>query len=295
MTVHDAAPLGSADARPAPGGSLFRRRAGQAAAAFRIEAGQQLRGLGALGLAILALLPSLPWVIAWAVRTAVGQGPALADTTGVFAGLFQGFVLPLALFFACVVVFTGIVRRDVRQRTLHHYLLCPLRREVLLGGRFAAGVAVAFAFLGVGTVLAYALAYLQLLGGERFAVENFFSAGPGIPHLGAYLGVVLLGCIGYGAVFTALGLHVRNPIVPVIAVAGWEALTPWLPPGLKAITIYHYLRALCPVPIDEGPFALLGEPPSPWLGILGLLAMAAALLALAGWKLRRLEIDYGDE
>jgi len=29
--------------------------------------------------------------------------------------------------------------------------------------------------------------------------------------------------------------------------------------------------------------------------VLGLLVMAAALLALAGWKLRRLEIDYGDE
>lgn len=292
MTVHDAphgAPAGS------PGGSLLRMRAGQAAAAFTIEIGQQIRGLGALGLAILALLPSLPWAIAWAVRTAVGGGPALADTTGIFAGLFQGFVLPLALFFACVVVFTGIVRRDVRQRTLHHYLLCPVRREVLLGGRFAAGVAVSFAFLGAGVVVAYALAHLQLLGIERFAVEQFFTAGPGLGHLGAYLAVALLGCVGYGAVFTALGLFVRNPIVPVIAVAGWESLTPWLPPGLKAITIYHYLRALCPVPIDEGPFALLGEPPSPWLGVLGLLAVAAALLALAGWKLRRLEIDYGDE
>lgn len=295
MSVHDALSAGSAEAAPAAGGSLFRRRAGQAAAVFSIEVGQQLRGLGALGLAILALLPSLPWVIAWAVRTVAGRGPALADTTGVFAGLFQGFVLPLALFFACVVVFTGIVRRDVRQRTLHHYLLCPLRREVLLGGRFAAGTVVAFAFLGAGTVLAYSLAHLQLLGVERFAVENFFASGPGIPHLGAYLAVTLLGCVGYGAVFTALGLFVRNPIVPVIAVAGWESLTPWLPPGLKAITIYHYLRALCPVPIDEGPFALLGEPPPAWLGVLGLLAMAAALLALAGWKLRRLEIDYGDE
>lgn len=289
--------IGPAGAAPAaaPGGALLRRRAGQTAAVFRLEVGQQLRGLGALGLGILALLPSLPWAIAWAVRTAVGRGPSLADTTGVFAGLYQGFVLPLVLFFACVVVFTGTVRRDVRQRTLHHVLLCPLRREVLLAGRFAAGTAVAFAFLGAGTVLAYALAYLQLLGSERFAVERFFTAGTGLSHLGVYLAVVLLGALGYGAVFTALGLFVRNPIVPVIAVAGWESLTPWLPPGLKAITIYHYLRGLCPVPIGEGPFALLGEPPSPWLAVLGLLALAAALLVLAGWKLRRIEIDYGEE
>jgi hypothetical protein len=144
-------------------------------------------------------------------------------------------------------------------------------------------------------VVAYALAHLQLLGAERFAVERFFTAGPGLAHLGVYLAVVLLGAVGYGAVFTALGHFVRNPIVPVIAVAGWESLTPWLPPGLKAITVYHYLRGLCPVPIAEGPFALLGEPPAPWLAVLGLLLLAAALLALAGWKLRRSEIDYGDE
>ena len=50
-------------ARPAE--TLLRRRLGQAAAAFRIELGQQLRGLGAVGLALLALLLSLPWVIAW--------------------------------------------------------------------------------------------------------------------------------------------------------------------------------------------------------------------------------------
>lgn len=284
-----------AGAGAAPGGSLLRRRLAQAAVMFRIEVGQQLRGLGPLGLAILALLPSLPWTIAWVLRAAFGEGWSLADTVGRFAIGFQGFVLPMVLFFACVVVFAGVARRDVRQRTRHHYLLCPVRREVLLAGRFAAGVAVAFAFLGAGTVLAYALAYLQLLGTERFAVERFFGAGPGLSHLGVYLAVVLLGAIGYGAVFTALGLYVRNPIVPVIAVAGWESLTPWFPPGLKAITIYHYLRGLCPVPIAEGPFALLGEPPAPWLAVLGLLLLAAALLALAGWKLRRIEIDYGDE
>lgn len=284
-------------AAPATAGDgLFRRRAAQAAQVFRIEAGQQLRGLGAAGLALLALLPALPWTIGWAVREALGRGPGLADTTGVFAGLFQGFVLPLVLFFGCVVVFTSAVRRDVRQRTLHHYLLCPLRREVLLAGRFAAGVAVAFVFLAAGTVLAYALAHVQLLGTEeRFALERFFAAGPGLGHLGAYLGVVLLGCVGYGAVFTALGLYVKNPIVPVIAVAGWEALTPFLPPGLKAITVYHYLRGLCPVPIAEGPFELLAEPPSPWTSVPGLVIVAAALLALAAWKLRRVEIDYGDE
>ncbi len=292
----DEAEVGRSDGETArPAETLFRRRLAQAVAAFRIELGQQLRGLGAVGLSLLALLLSLPWAIAWLVRLAMGRGPELAETTGIFAGLFQGFELPMVLFFGCVVVFTGVARRDLRQRTLHHYLLCPVRREVLLAGRFAAGVAVSSAFLAAGTVLAYALAFGQLAGAEGFALRDFFTAGPGLGHLAAYLAVVLLGCVGYGAVFTALGLYVRNPILPVIGVLGWEALTPFLPPGLKAITIYHYLRGLCPVPVAEGPFALLAEPPSPWLAVPGLLAVCAVLLALAAGRMRRLEIDYGDE
>lgn len=277
--------------------SLRRRRLAQALVAFRIELGQQLRGLGAFGLAILALLPSLPWLIVWLVRLATQSNePALAETTAIFAGFFQGVELPMVLFFTCVVVFTSVARRDVRQRTLHHYLLCPVRRDVLLAGRFAAGVTVAFAFLAAGTLFAYGLAFGQLAGGtEGFALERFFSSGPGLGHLAAYLAVVLLGCVGYGAVFTTLGLYLRNPILPVIGVLGWEALTPFLPPGLKAITIYHYLRGLCPVPTDEGPFALLAEPPSPWLAVPGLLTVCAVLLALAAARMRRLEVDYGEE
>lgn len=287
------APAG--DAGRAGTDSLRRRRLNQAAAAFRIELGQQLRGLGTFGLALLALLPSVPWAIAWLLRLTTDWGPELAEVQVGFAGLFQGFVLPMVLFFACVVVFTGVARRDLRQRTLHHYLLCPVRREVLLAGRFAAGLAVAFAFLAAGTLVAYGLAFGQLGGAGGFALRQFFTDGPGLGHLVAYLAVVLLGCVGYGAVFTALGLLVRNPILPVIGVLGWEALTPFLPPGLKAITIYHYLRALCPVPVAEGPFALLAEPPSAWLAVPGLLAVSAVLLALAARRMRRLEIDYGEE
>lgn len=297
MTAFEASTAPAPETGPPDGGAepLLRQRLDQAAVAFRIELGQQLRGLGAAGLALLALLPSVPWGIGWLLRLTTDWSPELSEVSIGFAGLFQGFELPMVLFFACVVVFAGVARRDIRQRTLHHYMLCPIRREVLLAGRFAAGVAVAFAFLAAGTVLAYALAFGQLAGADGFALRRFFTDGPGLGHLAAYLAVVLLGCVGYGSAFTALGLWVRNPIVPVLAVLGWEALTPFLPPGLKAITIYHYLRGLCPVPIDEGPFALLAEPPSPWLAVPGLLAVCAVLLALAAVRMRRLEIDYGEE
>lgn len=273
----------------------FRLTLAQVAAAARIEAGQQLRGLGAFGLGLLALLPALPWLIVWLTRVVTGSELLLSDVTESFAVLFQAFTLPLVLFFSCVIVFMGAGRRDVRQRTLHHYLLCPVPRRYLLAGKYLAGLAISFCFLAASTIFCFALAYGQLFTSDRFAAEQFLFGGPGAGHLAGYLGAVLLGCAGYGAVFLALSLWLKNPIVPVVGVFGWEGLQPFLPPGLKLGSIYHYLRAVCPVPADQGPFALLAEPPPVWLAVLGLAAVSGVLLVLAGRRLTRLEIDYGDE
>lgn len=292
----------SADTDPtaalAPPAAPPRRRSqrlAQTLAVFRLEVRRQLRGLGMVGLGILALLPVAPFAITYIVRQVTDGGPSLADTVQIYAGMFQGFLLPVVLFFGCVAAFTGLVRREVRERTLHHYLLCPLRRELLLVGKYLAGVAVTFAFFAAGSLLAYAVAFLQLLGPERFAVERFFLDGPGLGHLAAYLGVVLLGCAGYGAVFLAFALFVRSPIVPAFAVFAFEAASPFLPPALKKLSVFHYLHALCPVPIDQGPFAILAEPPPPWLAAPGLLALIAGLLLLSAWKMRRMDVAYGDE
>jgi hypothetical protein len=40
---------------------------------------------------------------------------------------------------------------------------------------------------------------------------------------------------------------------------------------------------------------VIAEPTSPWLAIPGLLLVAAVLLALAAWKVRRMEIAYEGE
>jgi hypothetical protein len=68
-----------------------------------------------------------------------------------------------------------------------------------------------------------------------------------------------------------------------------------LPPLLKKVTVFHYLQSLCPVPVSDGPLALLADAPSPWAAIPGLLVFAAALVALSAWKIRRMEIRYEAE
>ena len=52
---------------------------------------------------------------------------------------------------------------------------------------------------------------------------------------------------------------------------------------------------LTPVPVSEGPFALLAEKPDPLWSLVGLLVFAAVLLALSVRRVRRMEVLYGED
>ena len=57
-----------------------------------------------------------------------------------------------------------------------------------------------------------------------------------------------LGCLGYGSVFLAVGLYIRNPIVPAAVLLAWEGSSGILPQVLQKVSILYYLQSLCPVP-----------------------------------------------
>jgi hypothetical protein len=78
-------------------------------------------------------------------------------------------------------------------------------------------------------------------------------------------------------------------------VLAWELMNFLLPPFLKRISVIYYLKGLCPVPISEGPFAVVAEPPPVWLAVTGLLVVTAAVLVVASVAVRRMEIRYSDD
>ncbi len=284
---------------PSPGSPLIaapgsrRLRWSQAAAVFRLELATLLRGRAAVGIAVLAAFPVLLMLL-WAAGKAFHRAP-LGDATLVYAAVYRGFLVAMILFFGCVAVFTGLVRREVRGRTLHYYLLTPVRRDLLIAGKYAAGVAATFLFFGASTVLSFALIYVPFLDQDPVGLRRLFLEGPGFAHLAAYLLVTFLACVGYGAVFLTFGLVFKNPVLPALLVYGWEWANFLLPPALKQISIIHYLGALTPVPVSEGPLAILAAPASPWLAAPGLLVVALALLAVSAWRVRRMEILYGED
>jgi ABC-type transport system involved in multi-copper enzyme maturation permease subunit len=243
------------------------------------------------GLLLLALAPVFIVALRMIVPGGVRDAADIASATQFFAGLYQAFILRIVIFLACVSIFGNLIRRETLDRSLHYYFLSPLRRELLVVAKYVTGLIVSFVLFGAATALSFVLAYLPH---QSTAVSHFFFHGPGLSHLGSYLLVTFLACVGYGAVFLFFGFFFKSPALPALAVFGWEAIHFLLPPLLKEMSVIHYLQSLCPVPVSEGPLAMLSDAPAPWVSIVGLLALALVLVAVSAWKIRGMEIMYDE-
>ena len=70
----------------------------------------------------------------------IEDGYNLGRDSIMFAGVFQFFFLRLAVFFGCLGIFMNLFRGEILDRSLHFYFLAPIRREVLMVGKFLAGL-----------------------------------------------------------------------------------------------------------------------------------------------------------
>jgi hypothetical protein len=217
----------------------------------------------------------------------------------IFAGIFQFFYLRLAIFFGCLGIFMYLYRGEMTNRTLHFWLLAPARREVLLAGKYVAGLIAAAVIFGGGALLGSAA---MIWPHDALEIQAYWNAG-GMGHLFWYGVAAVLGCVGYGSVFLAVGLYVRNPIVPAAVLLAWEGASGVMPHALQRVSILYYLQSLCPVPAPieaDAPtlVRLLMAPAAPAskpAAILGLLALTAFVLWIAARAVRRMQISYGSE
>jgi hypothetical protein len=184
-------------------------------------------------------------------------------------------------------------------RTLHFWFLAPARRDVLLLGKYAAGLVASATIFGGGALLTFAA---MLWPHDAVEVQSYWNAG-GMSHVFWYASAAALGCVGYGSVFLAAGLYLRNPIIPAAVLLVWEGINGILPQVLQRMSILYYLQSLCPVPApmeDDAPtlIRLLAAPAAPASrpgAILGLLLLTAFVLWIASAAVRRMEISYGAE
>ena len=249
----------------------------QIAAILRLEVRKNFIGKRAILIYLLAATPILLMAALSAeINWQQSRNNNIGEINIIFANLYEGLILRTIVFFGCAWIFMNLFRGEVVDRSLHYYFLSPVRREVLVCGKYLSGLVAALVLFMVST----AGSLLFLYVGLGSAGGSYFVNGPGKGQAMAYLGITALGCIGYGAAFLVIGLFFRNPIIPALLIYGWEWINFLLPPVLKKISIIHYLHSLAPVPVPEGPFAMVAERTPAYLSIPGLLIVTAAVLAL---------------
>lgn len=262
----------------------------QAQRLVRIEVRRNLFSWRAAWVFFLAFIPTVIILL----HTLFQRHPAIeiSDDTNVLAGIIQIYYIRLGIFFGCLGIFSRLIRGEMVERSLHFYLLSPVRREVLLLAKFAAGAISAILLFGSAVIAGFALIY----SGFGAAGRDYVFNGPGLTQLGAYLSITVLACLGYGAVFLLFSMMFRNPMPAAMLLFAWEVINPVLPTLLQRISVASYLRHLMPVSVaTEGIFALLTvqtEPVSAWAASLGLLTLIATVLIYSCHRVRSLEIRY---
>ena len=263
----------------------------QVAAVLRIELGRNLRHRRAIWLYLLSAGPVL-LIAAYSLKCPLGGNCNLERDTELFGVIFQFLYLRLVIFFGCMGLFTWLFRGEIVQKSLHYYFLAPVRRQVLVVGKFLSGLATAGIVFGVSVFLSFGFMYGHF-GSQGI---SYVLHGPGLGQLAGYLGVTLLAGLGYGAIFVTLSLFIKNPIIPGVFVLLWETFHPVFPAFLQKLSVMFYLQQLCPVPVPpDGAMALftvIVEPVPAWIAVPGLLCLSLAMLVIACLKIQRMEISY---
>lgn len=204
--------------------------------------------------------------------------------------------LHFVVFFIANILGSAVIRQERDEQTLHYFFLQPVRRWMVICGKFAAYLLVS----GAICVASFWIAYLALalpVVGLRGVGADLFSHGR-FAVMGRETLVLLLGLVAYGAFALIMGgVGFFKSASYSLFLLGWEAGLPYLPSTLKFWTFAHYLQSLLPEHIIENKdmFELLGEPASTGMSLAVLLGVAALFIGVATLMFRYRECQYGGE
>src|SRR4051812_35374593 len=114
----------------------MRRR--QLVSVIKIELSRNFLTRRAIWLYLLAFAPVVI-ILLHSIESPGGRRCTIEEDTLILAGIVQLFYMRLAIFFGCLGIFTWLVRGEIVQRSLHYYFLAPMRREIMILGKFLSG------------------------------------------------------------------------------------------------------------------------------------------------------------
>src|SRR5947208_2236555 len=148
----------------------------QIAAIMRLDVKRNFLGKRAVLIYLVALMPiGLLGMIA-ILPTPAREWLDFSAYPKIFSVIYGGLILRTVIFFGCAWIFMNLFRGEIVDRSLHYYFLSPVRREVLVAGKYASGLLTSLVlFVGV-TVVSLVVIYVP--SGLSGSAQHLFN-GPG--------------------------------------------------------------------------------------------------------------------
>ena len=241
----------------------------------RLRGGRLWLLLVFLGMPLLAQVVALIW--------GDGRGANYDVFVASVIGAYMHLALPLSLIF----LGTAALGDEWEGGTAFYLLGLPLPRWAVVIGRWLVCVGRALVLVLPAAVLMYVLT----LAPHEGALLHYLDKLPW-----ALLGLVLLS-LGYAAIFMALGLALRRPVVAGFIVFLIEVFVGILPQGFAVLALSYHVRNL--LYLGCGDFALEFQvesgvvPPAAWQSMLWIGVYTGLFLVLTTVLLRRKEFSGG--
>src|SRR5271169_4940272 len=161
----------------------WRLFASQISVLIRNEVRRNLFTRRRIGVHLLAWIPVLFLAAHLIFSRYHTESSPIEDDTFVLAGIIQIYYFRLGIFFACMGIFTWLFRGEMVQRTLHYQFLVPVRKEVLVVGKFLAGAIISIALFETAVLACFFFTYARF----GAAGTSYMFEGPGLAQLASYL------------------------------------------------------------------------------------------------------------
>ncbi len=244
---------------------------------------QFLAGRSARVVTVLAFLPALFALIYrinsdWATPFTFLTGP-------VFLELFSPTLLPIMV----LILATSALGNEIEDRTLPYLTLKPRSRGRIVLEKYAGVVIVAWPAITVGLVVAWLIA--RGAPGPARLIGRGLEAPDLLPVLWAMITASTVGILAFTAIFLAVSLFIpRALLAGMIYAFGWESLLGRFLPGIRIISVRHYVQSIFVRMVDD-PLVTLDNAFTLSAAVWTMAITVGIALAVAIWRLGRLNLD----
>lgn len=245
---------------------------------------QFLGGRAVLVVTVLSLVPALFAALYLLDTTWITPREFLARV------IFLELVAPTLLPISVLILATGALGYELEDRTLPYLTLKPVSRLRIVVEKLAGVLAVAIPTILAGLLVAFGLVSL--------AEDPFVDLAANIgvdqslrPVLWASLVAGAAGVVAVSAIFLTISLYIpRALLAGIIYSFVWESLLGRFLPGIRIVSIRHYVQSIFVGLLDDSRIQI-DNAFSPTSSLITLGAACLVAIALATWRLRRMNLE----